>query len=363
MPKALNATAAPYVLQGFDVSYFTAIVRVALRYKGLWVDEQHADIRDILKRTGMAFIPIVVTPEGDTWQDSTEIIERLEARHPDPPLIPRTPLQHLVANLIELYANEFGLLPAMHYRWGSELADREVRTRFAAMIGRPEQSQKAGDQMAQRRLDLGATEEAAPVIEAHTHDLLEAMNAHLEQQLYLLGGRLSLADCALMGPFYAHLAQDVVSRQLLIDRASPVLRWIEFCNYPSTHQTAWLEGDQVPESLVALLGAMGRDAAPAIAAQTRAFQAWCEAHPAERRKPPRNVGTFEWELRGTPMRGVVGGYGTWMVQRSLDAYASLGEAKRSQADALLEGTGWPALLELSIVHRMKKEGFELRADE
>ena len=111
----LNATSRPYVLQGFDLSYFTAIVRVALRYKRLWVDEQHADIRDILKRTGMAFIPVVVTPEGDSWQDSTDIIERLEARHPEPPLFPRTPLQNLVAHLIELYANEFGLLPAMHY--------------------------------------------------------------------------------------------------------------------------------------------------------------------------------------------------------------------------------------------------------
>ena len=84
----MNRTDAPYRLHGFEVSYFTAKVRPALRYKGLWVDERRADYGEILRRTGLGFIPIVITPEDETWQDSTDVFDRLEARHPDPPLFP-----------------------------------------------------------------------------------------------------------------------------------------------------------------------------------------------------------------------------------------------------------------------------------
>ena len=37
-------------------------------------------------------------------------------------------------------------------------------------------------------------------IEAHTRDLLAALETHLATHPYLLGGRPSLGDCALMGP-------------------------------------------------------------------------------------------------------------------------------------------------------------------
>jgi len=73
----VNATPAPYRLYGQEVSYFTAKVRCALRYKGLWFEEDHADFQEIPRRTGMAFIPIVVTPEDETWQDSSDILDRL----------------------------------------------------------------------------------------------------------------------------------------------------------------------------------------------------------------------------------------------------------------------------------------------
>ena len=125
----------PYVFHAFEVSYFSAKVRPALRHKGLWVDERRADIGEVLKRTGLGFVPMVITPEGETWQDSHDIYRRLEARHPDPPLFPGTPLQRMAAHLVEIYANEYGLIPAMHYRWGSELGEASARARFGAMSG------------------------------------------------------------------------------------------------------------------------------------------------------------------------------------------------------------------------------------
>lgn len=72
----------PYILHAFEVSYSSAKVRAALRYKRVWYDEVRADLREIKERTGLRFIPIVVTLEGETWQDSTDIYDRLEARKP-----------------------------------------------------------------------------------------------------------------------------------------------------------------------------------------------------------------------------------------------------------------------------------------
>ena len=170
----------PYVFHAFEVSYFSAKVRSALRYKQLWFDEVHADYRLIRERTGHTFIPMLLTPDDEAWQDSTDIYDRLEARHPDPPLFPGTPVQRIAAHLIELYVDEFALIPAMHYRWGSELGEASTRARFIAMVGDEERGSASAKRMAGARLMLGARDENASAIEAHTRDL-PVFGAALEQ--------------------------------------------------------------------------------------------------------------------------------------------------------------------------------------
>ena len=116
----------PYEFHAFDVSYFSAKVRPALRYKRVWYDEIRADARYIKQRTGLAFIPMLITPEDEAWQDSTDIYDRLEARHPEPPLFPATPLQRIAAHLVELYTDEFAAPAVMHGRDQCELVGVEL---------------------------------------------------------------------------------------------------------------------------------------------------------------------------------------------------------------------------------------------
>jgi len=108
-------------LIGAEASYYTGKVRAYLRWKGLPFDEVPATAQVyrevILPRTGVAFIPVVLTAEGEALQDSTAIIDALEARVPEPSVYPRGPIQRLVALLLEIYADEWLVLPAMHYRW------------------------------------------------------------------------------------------------------------------------------------------------------------------------------------------------------------------------------------------------------
>ena len=122
-----------------EVSYFSAKVRPALRYKRIPHVEllaTTAAYRAVIRpRTGLTMIPVVVTPEDETLQDSSDILDALEARVPRPPLYPSTPVHRVVADLIELWADEFLILPGLHYRWSFPESEAKARADFAATTG------------------------------------------------------------------------------------------------------------------------------------------------------------------------------------------------------------------------------------
>ncbi len=70
---------SPYIFHGADVSYFSGKVRPAFAQKSLWMREVMPDILEIKRRTGLHFFPAVETPAGDMWQDTSDILDRLEA--------------------------------------------------------------------------------------------------------------------------------------------------------------------------------------------------------------------------------------------------------------------------------------------
>ena len=361
--KPANPTPAPYRFHGFEVSYFTAKVRPALRYKGLWVDERRADIPELLKLTGMGFIPVVETPDGEVWQDSSDIYRALEERHPDPPLIPTTPVQRVAAQLFDLYADELGLIPAMHYRWGSELGESSARARFSAMMGSSELGHRAADRMVKARHIVGATPSAGPAIEAHTHDLLDALSAHFEAHPYLLGGRQSIADCALMGPIDGHFFTDLVSRRLLLERAYLVVGWIERCRYPNEDaQGEWLEGDALAPTLVDVLRVMGHDGARIFLDMVSAVEAWADDRPAGE-PPPRALPPIATRLRGADIEKVPMGYALYTAQQLHAVVAALSDEERRAVDAALAGTGFEEVIAHVPRHPVRKEGFELVFDD
>ncbi len=363
-PPPPNVTAAPYRFHGFEVSYFTAKVRPALRYKGLWVDERRADIPELLRLTGMGFIPVVETPEGEVWQDSSDIYRALEERHPDPPLYPATPVQRVACQLFDLYADELGLIPAMHYRWGSELGESSARARFSAMMGSSELGNRAADRMVKARHFVGATPSAGAEIEAHTHDLLDALSAHFEAHPFLLGERQSVADCALMGPIDGHFFTDLVSRRLLLERAYQVVGWIERCRYPNADtQGDWLPDDALAPTLVDVLRVMGQDGARIFLDVVEVVEAWADARPAGEHAPPRALPPVTTRLRGAEIQKVPMGYVLYTLQQLHAIVAALSGEERAAVDAALAGTGFEAVLAHTPRHAVRKEGFELVFDD
>ena len=259
----------PYRFYASEISYFSGKVRPALRQKGIFFVEHlptPAAYRDVIRpRTGLGFIPILVTPDDETWQDTSEILDALERRYPEPALVPATPVQRVVAHLLELYADEFLVLPAMHYRWSFPESERKARADFAAATGDPAGASKFADRMSGSIAVLGVRPESHAAIEAHLADLLDALSAHFAEHAALLGTRMSLADCALLGPFYAHLYLDAVPGRLLRERAPRVCHWIERMNHPDpTSPGEFLAGDALADTLRPVLTLVGRDAVPLL---------------------------------------------------------------------------------------------------
>ena len=348
--------ASPYVYHGADVSYFSGKVRPALPHKSLWYREVTPAMKEIVGKTGVAFIPVLVTPEGEAWQDTSTILDNLEVAHPEPPLYPRTPVQRIVAYLIELYADEVGVLPAMHYRWSFEESEAKARVDFALGSGNLEAASAFADRMVQGKNMLGVSEKTGPAIEAHLRDLLDALCAHFEQHRFLLGDAMSLADCGLMGPFYGHLFRDAVPQRLLLQTAFRVCCWIDRMNRPPLRQDGWLADDALPETLAPVLRVMA-DGVPLLLRAVEEIEAWIDDNPGE--APPRGIGLFGAPFRDTELTMMCRPYTLWMVQRSLDAFADLDEAERASVNGALAGTGFEPLLALEPRHRLGKRDNEL----
>jgi hypothetical protein len=249
----------------------------------------------------------------------------------------------------------------MHYRWSFPDGVRKARGDFAASNGDPDAAAKFADRMGGSIRALGVVPESHAAIEAHTADLLAFLSAHFAAHETILGSRMSLADCALMGPLYAHLYLDLVPGQLLRANAPRVCHWIERMNHPDpTAPGAFLADDALAPTLRPLLELVGRDAIPLLLDTLADFERWADARPAEMVEPPRAVGFHETKLRDAKFQRYTSPYTLWMAQRTLDAYAALAPHDRAKVDTALAGTGCEALLAYRPRHRLGKQRFKLR---
>ena len=83
-----------YKLYGTEVSLYTGKARAYLRYKEIPFEEflstAQAYKEVIIPRTGVRYIPIVISPDDLAVQDTTEIIDFLEERFPEAPVYSTT---------------------------------------------------------------------------------------------------------------------------------------------------------------------------------------------------------------------------------------------------------------------------------
>ena len=334
---------------GHECSLYSGKTRAYLRYKNIPFREHlSAEVHNEIKaQVGRKIVPVLVTPEGEYIQDSTVIIDRMEQRFPLHPVYPDTPLQKLVALLLEGYGDEWLVMPAMHYRWDYK------RYNLGFILGQFGDALKPNwPAWAKSLIGLppalffgigyrplfGLNRHTAPAVEQSTEQFLRDFDRHLQDYDFLLGSRPCIGDFGLVAPLYAHLARDPYPKQLMQRIAPNVYAWTQRMQQPSGEAGAFLPDDEVPATLYPILERLFREQFPPLQKTAVQVAQWAAQHP-DKSVLPRFVGRHEFTLGDVVGRRCAIPFQQWMFQRPLDFYHSLDDGERARVDPLLQQLG------------------------
>jgi glutathione S-transferase len=221
---------------GLELSPYSVKVRSVFRYKRIpheWIVRHVGNMEEFQKHAKLPLIPLVLAPDGSALQDSTPIVEALEARYPEPSIHPPDPASAFLSALLEEYGDEWGNKWMFHYRWWYEPDQQSAADRIAAwnLPGAPDEAvAKMAAALKQRMVPrlsfVGSSESTRPLIEASFERAVELLEAHLATRPFLFGGRPAFADFGIWGQIY-ELSTDPTPGAFLRARAPRLLAWVE----------------------------------------------------------------------------------------------------------------------------------------
>ena len=332
---------------GGPLSLYSGKARAYLDWKGVDYEEILSSTEVykniILPRVGRPVIPVMVTEDDQTLQDTTLIIDHFEEQLGGPSVYPDTPKQRLVALLMEVYGDEWLVIPAMHYRWNynEEWVYGEFGAVAAPDASKAEQlviGRERGQNFKSFCPMLGINEETIPAIEDSYEALLADLNAHFTELDFLLGSLPSIGDYGLIGPLYAHLYRDPASGEIMKRLAPKVAEWVErMVHVKEPLSGEFLSDDEVPVTLFPVLERMMSEHLPFLQTTADMFASWAEVNAGA--EIPRAVGMAPFEIEGVAGQRMAPPFSLWMLQRPLDFYAGLQEGDRESVDTLLGSIG------------------------
>ena len=381
-----NSPKSPYILWGTPHSLYTGKARSCLIKKGLAFVERcpsHTDYKTRVRpAVVMVTFPVLETPEGHFIQDSTDIVTYLDSLNSPSSLIsmtPPTPVQRVVARLIDGFGLEGLLQAAMHYRWSyRDEQELFLQTEFGRGLYAGE-DREARRNAGKRVMDffssslpaLGITNETVPAIETAYEELLEAFDIHFQSYPYLMGWRVSIADLGLIAPMYAHLGRDPYPTALMKKRAPNVARWVERMQLPNTpdgeylpHDADWLPDDAIPATLEPVLALLFKDWGPQIGADIASYKQWLDAHPQMQAGDLINandkymvhptLGMVSYEWRGVQVQRASAVHGLWLFQTAQDAANAVSGDAKQKLSALVKRTGGQEVMDLHLPRAMER---------
>ncbi|MGO9603554.1 MAG: glutathione S-transferase family protein [Candidatus Binataceae bacterium] len=246
--------AEKYRIHGIELSPYSVKVRSYFRYKGIphrWIPRSLDTEGEYQKFVKLPLVPLVVTPDNQGIQDSTPIIEQVEALHPRPSIHPDDPVANLISVLLEEFGDEWGNKWMFHYRWAREADQLSGAGRIArSMMPTVDDAQLANgiamvrDRMVNRVSFVGSSPQTAPQIEESFRDAITILEPHFANRAYLFGQRPAFADFAMWGQLYNAWTDPTPGA--IINATTPnLLAWI--------HRMLWprAEGDFEPWSSLA----------------------------------------------------------------------------------------------------------------
>jgi len=228
--------AGRYRIFGAEISPYSVKVRSYFRYKGIpheWIVRGPATQEEYQKYAKIPIIPAVATPEDEALQDSTPILEAVEARYPEPPIHPKDPVLAFLSALLEEFGDEWGNKWMFHYRWARPADQRSAAERIAeGMLPDASQEQREGaiamitKRMLGRVWFVGSSEATAPLIEASFQEGMRLLEAHLAGRPYLFGARPVFGDFGLWGQIY-NAWTDPTCKEILEASAPHGVAWVK----------------------------------------------------------------------------------------------------------------------------------------
>lgn len=374
-------------LFGMPASLYTAKARSYLRKQALPIEEHSvssAEYQTVVQPAIQRMImPVLTTDTGDIIQDSADIIRFCENQYSTPhPALPESAILRSISYLFELFGGEGLLRPAMHYRWNFDDSNLDfLRSEFRCLAPAdmnedywPPVFEHASGRMRKAALAFGVNEQSAPIIEASYDEFLQLFNAHIKDYPYLLGGRPTLGDYALMGPLYAHLYRDPKPGMLMRQKAPRVARWVERMN---TAETCWtdyaavsdelVDESNLPDTLLALMRFIGVDYMPEILAHVDYANQWLRERPnlpahssGFDKASKRDIGAVEFEWRDITINTSVMPYRFYLLQYLQDSFDEATEEARESIETLFTDCGIHAMLSARTKRRViRKQHLEV----
>ncbi|MDH3211886.1 MAG: glutathione S-transferase [Myxococcales bacterium] len=349
---------APYVVYRLDVSYFSGKLEAYLQYKEIAFRRVEATRRVmqcvVVPHTGIGKVPVVHTPD-DLWlQDSTPIIDFLEARHPNGSVVPGDPTQAFFSRLLEDYADEWLWRPALHYRWSYREDARRLGRRIAetALADVPVPSALAARFVARRQRALyvrgdGVAPETREHVEGIYTGTLDRLEAVLDDRPFLLGDRPSLADFGFFASMFRHFSLDPTPARIMRDRSPRTYAWVArlWAARHSRTAGAWLPPGSLPQAWTPLLEDVATGYLPYLHANAAAWR--------------DGLRRFDWEVQGVRYRRTpVVQYRVWCRERLQEHFEALPEAAKTPVRDRLEASGaWKPLWRDGVIRsRLHDDG-------
>ena len=365
-----------YTLIGAAVSLYTGKARGYLRWKNVPFREEMSTREvyksEILPRVGWSVIPVVVHHDGSdtgvTLQDTTDIIDYVEQHEPGPSVYPDGVRQRLAALILELFGDEWLVIPAMHYRWAynRDFAHGEFGAFSFPDLSPEEQRERVAKPVAYFSGALpgpGINPDSVPAVETAYEAFLAAFEAHLARHGFLFGSRPSIADYGFLGPLYAHLLRDPASGEIMRRLAPRVADWAQRCHAPQHALTGdFLPDDDLPATLLPMLRMFAAQQLPVLVDTADRLAVWADENP-DMAEVPRVLGFHKARIgHGETVvetdRAVIP-YPLWMLQRVTDFLASLDGKARAQAEELLRSIGAQQLLDFDMPVRLERRHFRV----
>lgn len=361
----------PYVMHGWHLSFFSGKTRALLQYKNVPFIDHEVDALNLLwripKKTGAKVMPVVVTPEGEWLQDTKDIAEIIEQRFPQGATLPATPRQRIAALLIEAWADEWWIPPAMHYRWvyPENYALFEHDAGKALLPHFPTFAQKRIAAFVAQTLrgylpSVGIVPAQYAVQERWTEHMLDALDAHFAELPFVFGSKPSVADFGLFGPMYGHLSRDPWPKRELIAKRPQLKAWVERMNTVKAGAGEFLPGDAIPDTLNPVFDAIFGEFYPMLAGIRDEVQKFLPRMKPGSSRLPRALGEIEFPMGAGRYRRMAMPYTLWMVQRILDRYRALPAGERASVDAWAAERGLPEAMRFDLGVRLERVGLHVK---